>query len=201
MLWIRGPKSFAYEDECLAPFVANSPFMSFFYRQPAGEYREHMNREGELVPAKRTWHEQNGTCMFAYGLGSVTVVYGVPIALHAGLPRVGAVGGFLVFVISLVTLSLLVTTPEAWVQSLGSPEYGFPLLSGAGRLVIMNEILMGAALVTLADSAKAHLRKRDVATRKVVRQREVAPAASKFISRIATRTGPPTGSRRDGGPP
>ncbi|MFQ8805231.1 MAG: DUF417 family protein [Alistipes indistinctus] len=34
------------------------------------------------------------------------------------------------------TLSFLVTTPEVWVPDLGSGEAGFPLLSGAGRLVV-----------------------------------------------------------------
>jgi uncharacterized membrane protein YkgB len=33
-----------------------------------------------------------------------------------------------------------------------------PYLSGAGRLVLKDAIMMGAALVTMADSAKAALR-------------------------------------------
>ena len=71
LVWIGGLKAFKYEDEGIVPFVANSPLMSFFYKAPAGEYRQHMNREGELVPANREWHRQNGTYLFAYGLGSV----------------------------------------------------------------------------------------------------------------------------------
>jgi reactive chlorine resistance protein C len=172
LVWIGGLKAFAYEDEGIVPFVANSPFMSFFYRAPAGEYRQHMNREGEVVPANREWHEHNGTYLFAYGLGSVIVLYGVMIALHPWLPRVAAVGSFLVFVMSLVTLSFLVTTPECWVPALGSPEHGFPLLSGAGRLVLKDAIMMGAALVTMADSAKAYLRKRNAALQGEVAERE-----------------------------
>src|SRR5262249_19435684 len=147
----------------IVPFVANSPFMSFFYQAPAGEYRQHMNREGELVPANREWHERNGTYLFAYGLGSVIVPYGVMIALNPVFPRVAAVGSFLVFVMSLVTLSFLVTTPEVWVPPLGSPGHGFPLLSGAGRLVVKDAIMMGAAVVTMADSARAYLQKRAAA--------------------------------------
>ena len=84
LVWIGGLKSYKYEDEGIVPFVANSPFMSFVYKEPAGEYRQHMNREGELVPANRAWHEQNGTYLFAYGLGSVIVLYGVLIALAPG---------------------------------------------------------------------------------------------------------------------
>lgn len=162
LVWIGGLKVFRYEDEGIVPFVANSPLMSFFYHQPAGEYRQHMNREGDLVPANREWHERNGTYLFAYGLGSVIVVLGLMIALHPFLPSVATVGSFLVFGMSLVTLSFLVTTPECWVPDLGSSEHGFPLLSGPGRLVIKDAIMAGAALVTMADSARASLRRSSV---------------------------------------
>jgi uncharacterized membrane protein YkgB len=172
LVWIGSLKTFRYEDEGIVPFVANSPLMNFVYRQPVGEYKRHMNREGELVPANRAWHERNGTYRFAYALGSVIVAYGVMIALHPWLPRVAAVGSFLVFVMSIATLSFLITTPECWVPPLGSPEHGFPLLSGAGRLVVKDAIMMGAALVTMADSAKAYLRERDTAPRAITRREE-----------------------------
>jgi uncharacterized membrane protein YkgB len=162
LLWIGGLKVFAYEDEGIVPFVANSPLMNFFYHAPAGEYHQHMNREGELVPANREWHQHNGTYLFAYGLGSAIVAFGLMMALHPWLPRVAAAGSFLVFLMSFVTLSFLITTPETWVPALGSGEHGFPLLSGAGRLVLKDAIMMGAALVTMADSAKAALREREV---------------------------------------
>jgi reactive chlorine resistance protein C len=83
-----------------------------------------LDREGELVPANREWHEHNGTYLFAYGLGSVIVLYG--------------------------------------------------LLSGAGWLVIKDAIMLGAALVTRADSAKAYLRKRIINPRAAVSERESA---------------------------
>src|SRR5271165_831427 len=102
LVWIGSLKVFRYEDEGIVPFVANSPFMSFLYQQPAGEYRQHMNKEGELVAANREWHVRNGTYLFAYGLGSVIVAYGIMIALHPWLPGVSAVGSFLVFVMSFV---------------------------------------------------------------------------------------------------
>jgi len=173
LVWIGSLKAFHYEAEGIVPFVANSPFMSFAYHQPTGEYRQHMNREGELIPANREWHERNGTYPFAYGLGAVIVAYGLMIALHPWLPQVAAIGSVLVSVMSLVTLSFLVTTPECWVPALGSPEHGFPLLSGAGRLVLKDAIMMGAALVTMADSAKAYLRKRAAAPRAEVSARKL----------------------------
>ena len=161
LVWIGGLKGLRYEDEGIVPFVANSPLMSFFYHQPVGEYRQHMNREGELVHANREWHERNGTYAYAHGLGSVIVAFGVMIAMHPWLPQVSTIGSFFVFGMSFVTLSFLVTTPECWVPPLGSSEHGFPLLSGAGRLVVKDAIMAGASLVTMADSAKAYLQRSD----------------------------------------
>jgi reactive chlorine resistance protein C len=159
LLWIGGLKAFRYEADGIVPFVANSPLMSFFYGDP-GNYKAHRNPEGALVPANRAWHEANHTYEFAHGLGAVIVLYGLLLCLHPWLPQAAAVGSFLVFVMSFVTLSFLVTTPECWVPPLGDAQHGFPYLSGAGRLVVKDVIMMGAALVTMADSAKAYLRKR-----------------------------------------
>lgn len=159
LVWIGGLKAFRYEADGIVPFVANSPTMSFFYADP-GHYKTHKNPEGALVPENRTWHEANGTYRFAYGLGAVIVLYGLLIAVHPWLPQVATVGSFLVFVMSFVTLSFLITTPECWVPALGDAQHGFPYLSGAGRLVVKDSIMMGAALVTMADSAKCYLQKR-----------------------------------------
>jgi reactive chlorine resistance protein C len=160
LLWIGGLKAFRYEADGIVPFVANSPTMSFLYHAKSPEYQKHMNKEGELVPANREWHERNGTYTFAYGLGAVIVAYGLMLCLHPWLPQVAAAGSFLVFVMSLVTLSFLITTPECWVPALGDAHHGLPYLSGRGRLVVKDAIMMGAALVTMADSAKAYLRRR-----------------------------------------
>lgn len=176
LLWIGGLKAFAYEADGIIPFVANSPFMSFFLADP-GNYKEHMNPEGALVPENRSWHQANGTYTFSYGLGSIIVLYGLLLCLHPWLPQAAAVGSFLVVIMSFVTLSFLITTPECWVPNLGDSEHGFPYLSGRGRLVIKDAIMMGAALVTMADSAKAYLRKRG--------QREESPPATRRSETLA----------------
>src|SRR5574344_677746 len=67
-VWIGGLKFAHYEADGIVPFVANSPFMSFFYAKDAPEYKQHKNKEGELVLANRTWHESNHTYTFAKGL-------------------------------------------------------------------------------------------------------------------------------------
>ncbi len=83
---------------------------------------------------------------------------GISIALYPVSPRLSAVGSLLLIMMGLTTLSVLVTTPEAWVPALGDSAHGFPYLSGTGRLVVKDAIMLGAAVVTLADSAKAYLR-------------------------------------------
>jgi len=159
LIWIGGLKFAPYEADSIVPLVANSPLMSFFYHHPAPEYRPFMNKEGELVPAHREWHQSNGTYPFAGGLGLVIMTIGVLIALGWVWPQVGAAGSFLLILMACTTLSFLVTTPEAWVPALGDANHGFPYLSGTGRLVVKDAIMLGAAVVTLADSAKAYLRR------------------------------------------
>jgi uncharacterized membrane protein YkgB len=157
LFWIGGLKFSKYEADSIVPLVANSPLMSFFYRHPAPEYRPYMNKEGELNPVHRQWHETNGTYPFADGLGLAIISIGVLIALYPFLPQVSAVGSFLLILMSLTTLSFLATTPEAWVPALGDAAHGFPYLSGVGRLVVKDAIMLGGAVVTMADAAKTYL--------------------------------------------
>lgn len=159
LVWIGALKIYKYEADGIVPFVANSPVMSFFYKYPAPDYKQHVNPEGALIPANRTWHEENHTYPFAIGLGAVLCLYGLMIGLNPWLPQVATIGSALVVAMSLVTLSFLITTPESWVPNLGDSEHGFPLLSARGRLVIKDAIMLGAAWVTMADSAAAFLRK------------------------------------------
>ena len=73
-IWIGLLKFIPYEADSITPFVANSPFMSFFYEHP-DQYRQHLNHEGELVPENRAWHEQNNTYGYSHGLGVVELVF------------------------------------------------------------------------------------------------------------------------------
>jgi uncharacterized membrane protein YkgB len=87
----------------------------------------------------------------------VIVLLGLMLAVHPWLPQVATAGSAMVALMSLTTLSFLVTTPEVWVPALGDTAHGFPFLAGPGRLVLKDAIMLGAALVTMADSAKAYL--------------------------------------------
>ena len=58
---VGGLKFWNYEAEGIVPFVANSPFMSFFYTKQAPEYKDYKLKEGEFDKVKHDWHEANNT--------------------------------------------------------------------------------------------------------------------------------------------
>ncbi len=162
MVWIGGLKAFQYEADGIVPFVANSPLMSFFYTKDAPEYKDYKNPEGKTVQKNVDWHKENGTYIFAYGLGTVIVMIGLLTFLGIWYAKIGLIGGLLTLGMSLVTLTFLITTPEVYVPNLGgdfpTPQYGFPYLSGAGRLVLKDVIMMAAGLICASESAKRILR-------------------------------------------
>ena len=129
-VWIGGLKFQNYEAEGIVPFVANSPFMSFFYTQKAPEYKNYKLKEGEFDAAKHEWHVRNNTYGFSHGLGILIMAIGVLVFLGIFSARIGLAGAILAVIMTVGTLSFLVTTPEVWVPDLGSGEAGFPLLSG-----------------------------------------------------------------------
>lgn len=156
MAWIGGLKAFQYEADGIIPFVANSPFMSFFLKYDNSDtpnYKQFKNKEGEVVEKNIAWHKENGSYTFSYGLGTVIVLIGILTLLGIWFPKIGVWGGLLTFGMSLVTLSFLITTPETWVPNLGAPNHGFPYLSAAGRLVVKDIIMLGAGLVMASDAA------------------------------------------------
>jgi reactive chlorine resistance protein C len=160
LLWIGGLKFTSYEADSILPLVANSPLRSFLYHHPAPEYKHYMNKEGELKPANREWHRSNGTYPVSYGLGVIIVSLGILIALYPIRPELSALGSALLVLMALTTLSFLITTPEAWVPALGDGNHGFPFLSGIGRLVVKDSIMLGAAFLTMTDAARESLRRR-----------------------------------------
>jgi len=152
-IWIGALKFVPYEADSITPFVANSPVMSFFYEHPH-EYKEHLTHEGQLDPLKREWQVSNHTYAFSDGLGTVEILIGLLVLSYAFSRRLGMVGSILAFLTPIVTLSFLVTTPEAWVSNLGDANYGFPYLSGGGRLVLKDVLMLAGAVMMIADSAR-----------------------------------------------
>ena len=119
------------------------------------------------VNAGGAWNESNGTYTFSRGLGIVIILIGLLIALHPVLPQVAAVGSLLLVFMACTTLSFLATTAEAWVPALGDTTHGFPYLSGTGRLIVKDCIMLGAAVTTMADSAGQYLYQLPACTEKI----------------------------------
>lgn len=155
-VWIGALKFFTYEADGIVPFVANSPFMSFFYEHPS-EYKDHINKEGEFIAENHSWHEANNTYGFSKGLGIFLIAVGLMVALHKAAPLLSLTGSILVFLMTLGTLSFLFTTPESWVPHLTDTEWGFPYLSGRGRLVIKDIVILGGSVITMSESARLYL--------------------------------------------
>ena len=94
-------KLWNYEAEGIVPFVANSPFMSFFYTKDAPEYKEYKLKEGELDETKHLWHEENNTYGFSHGLGILIMGIGILTFLGIFSPKTGLVGSALAIVMTL----------------------------------------------------------------------------------------------------
>ena len=69
-VWIGGLKFQNYEAEGIVPFVANSPFMSFFYTQKAPEYKNYKLKEGNSTPPNT--NGTSGTTPTVFRTGSAS---------------------------------------------------------------------------------------------------------------------------------
>ena len=136
-VWIGGLKFWNYEAEGIVPFVANSPFMSFFYTKSAPEYKEYkIKKKVSLMRPSISGMKRITPMAFLMDWVFLIMTIGVLTFLGIFSPKIGLIGAGLAIIMTLGTLSFLVTTPEVWVPDLGSGEHGFPLLTGAGRWLL-----------------------------------------------------------------
>jgi uncharacterized membrane protein YkgB len=70
------------------------------------------------------------------------------------------IASILIFIMTLGTLSFLITTPESWVPHLTDNQWGFPYLSGRGRLVIKDIVILGGAIITMSETAQLYLKRK-----------------------------------------
>lgn len=126
-LWIGGMKFTAYEAQGIAPFVANSPLVSW-------------------------WHALLGIQGTAYMLGVYEIATGILLALRPLSARLAAVGGAMAVLTFLITLTFLFTTPGVAAPEAG----GFPALSaGVGQFLAKDMGLLGISLWLLGDALTA----------------------------------------------
>jgi reactive chlorine resistance protein C len=160
-LWIGGLKFFTYEADGIVPFVANSPFMSFLYNHP-DQYKTHMNAEGVLQPENHEWNIANNTYGFSNALGTFLVSMAILVALYRVIPLISMFASILLCFMMIGTLSFLITTPESWVPHLTDHQWGFPYLSGRGRLVLKDIVIFGGCIINMSESATLYLKRKSV---------------------------------------
>jgi reactive chlorine resistance protein C len=124
-VWIGALKFKDYEVENAEVLVTQSPLTSRL-RQKMGA-----QKLGRLV-------------------GVTQITLGSLIAARPFAPRASAVGSFGAAGMMIGTLSFLVTTPEAWQEGQGIPQ-----LSMLGEALLKDSVLLGASLLTSAESLRA----------------------------------------------
>jgi uncharacterized membrane protein YkgB len=125
LLWIGLLKFEEFEVENIRPLISSSPLLAGLMRR-LGEQR------------------------LARLIGVAEIVMGSAIAAKPVAPRVSAVGSLGAVGTFLTTLSFLATTPAAWQEGRGVPK-----LSLAGQFLLKDTVLLGAALLTAAESLQA----------------------------------------------
>ena len=125
LLWIGALKFTDYEVQNAEPLVTASPLTSRF-------------------------REKLGAQKLARIVGVTQITLGSLIAAKPFAPRASAVGSFGAAGMMLGTLSFLATTPEAWQEGQGVPQ-----LSMLGEALLKDGVLLGAAILTAAESLRA----------------------------------------------
>ncbi|HEY2080923.1 MAG TPA: DUF417 family protein [Streptosporangiaceae bacterium] len=126
LLWIGALKFQDYEVENIKPLVISSPLFSRL-------------------------HDKLGGPKLARLIGVTEIVTGSLIAAKPLAPRVSAAGSLGAVGMFLTTLSFLATTPELWQEG----QRRTPKLSLAGQFVVKDIVLLGASVLTAAESLRA----------------------------------------------
>lgn len=116
-------KWFAYEAEGLIPLLGNSPLLSWM-------------------------HSVFGIQGASYALGVAEWAIGLGLIVGAWFPRVSLWASAGSAITYLTTLTLILTTPDAWEASAG----GFPAMGGATSFLIKDAVLLAGSVVLLKHS-------------------------------------------------
>jgi reactive chlorine resistance protein C len=125
LLWIGALKFKDYEVQNAEPLVTASPLTARL-------------------------REKLGAQKLARIVGVTQITLGSLIAAKPFAPHASAVGSFGAAGMMLGTLSFLATTPEAWQEGQGVPQ-----LSMLGEALLKDGVLLGAAILTAAESLQA----------------------------------------------
>ena len=124
-LWFGGMKFTMYEADGIAPFIGNSPLMS--------------------------WLGMFGTQGQSYFVGIIELSTAAALTIGAFRPIFSALGALMSVSTYLITLTFFVTTPGVSEASAG----GFPAISAApGQFLLKDAVLLAASLVLLFNSVE-----------------------------------------------
>jgi uncharacterized membrane protein YkgB len=124
-LWFGAMKFTAYEAGGIAPFVENSPIMS--------------------------WLGVFGTQGQSYFVGVIELATAIALILGAFRPVFSALGGLMSAATYLITLTFFITTPGVAEPTAG----GFPAISAMpGQFLLKDAVLLAASLVLLRASVR-----------------------------------------------
>jgi len=118
------------------------------------KFKEYEVQNAEVLvtasPLTSRLREKLGAQMLGRLVGVAQMTLGSLIAAKPFAPQASAVGGFGAAGMMLGTLSFLATTPEAWQEGQGVPQ-----LSMLGENLLKDTVLLGAAVLTAAESLRA----------------------------------------------
>ncbi|WP_299998341.1 YkgB family protein [uncultured Cedecea sp.] len=124
--WFGGMKFTAYEAAGIAPFIENSPIMSWL-------------------------HTLFGIQGASYFLGAAEITTGVLLVIGSFSALFSILDALMSSVTFLVTITFFITTPGVFESSLG----GFPAISaGIGQFLLKDLVLLAASLCLLISSVK-----------------------------------------------
>ncbi|MCV7380046.1 DUF417 family protein [Mycobacterium alsense] len=126
LAWFGAMKFTYYESHGISHWVANSPFLSWFYNIMSIDAFGRLN-------------------------GSIELITAALLAAKPWFPKASVVGGIIASLFFVTTLSFMVTTPGVGEASAG----GFPILSADGEFLMKDIALIGLALWLLADAVDA----------------------------------------------
>ncbi len=125
LVWIGALKFEDYEVENINPLVSSSPLCSPF-----------LKKLGEKKTARL--------------IGVTEIAMGALIGAKPLAPRASAIGSLGAVGMFVTTLSFLATTRGVWQENHGAPK-----LSLVGQFLAKDSVLLGASLLTAADSLRA----------------------------------------------
>lgn len=125
--WFGGMKFTEYEAIGIAPFIENSPIMSWL-------------------------HLLFGVQGASYFLGIAELTTGIMLVIGSFSAFFSVLGAFFSSVTFIVTMTFFITTPGVFESSLG----GFPAISaGIGQFILKDLVLLGASLCLFKSSIRS----------------------------------------------